>query len=63
MSPSRLGHCCGAVIILAMAYTYTTISTDPGKWQWLVFQAETKKVIESGEASCEMESTLRPSKL
>ena len=44
------------VIILAMAYTYTTISTDPGKWQWLVFQAETKQVVESGQASCEMEA-------
>ena len=49
-------HAVDVVIILTTAFTYTTISTDPGKWQWLVFQAETKKVIESREASCEMEA-------
>jgi hypothetical protein len=53
---SRLANAFDVVIILAMAYTYTTISTDPGKWEWLVFHAETKKVLESGEASCEMEA-------
>ncbi len=56
MWQSRLANAVDVVIIMAMAYTYTTLSTDPGKWQWLVFQAETKKIIESGEASCEMEA-------
>ena len=39
------------------------ISTDPGKWQWLIFQAQTKKVIESGEVPVKWKRTLRLSRL